>query len=565
MREDWHELISQPKYEIKAEKNIYVPVRDGTKLAINVFRPDAKGKFPALLAMSPYGKELQELYLPPQPLERSIIWDGNTEAGDTREIVSRGYVHVVADIRGTGDSEGEYVGMHAPYEGEDGYDLVEWIAQQAWCSGNVGMIGYSYYGEMQLEVAIEQPPHLKAIFPTGVWLDMYRGMAYQGGVPCIFIYGLWDGRGGTSGLAPKKAVSAAMREIPEEEFKRRKAKLLNDPDIRAFPNLYHLANYPQKNPLYFDLLINPYDGPFYWKRSVYQKLDRIKIPAYIVGTWAHFFGGRAHWQLFTALNAPKKIMMNPHGFPIRPWRDNLDVVIRWYDHWLKGIDTGIMDEPPIRMFVSGINQWCYAEEWPLPNIRPIRFYLRSWEELSSEPEVYQSEPDCFLQQPLHVSDKRDSVKYLTPRMSEDMEIIGPAALYFYASIDQDDTNWIVKISDVDRDGSEQPLGTSYLKASHRAIDTSKSTPFQPFHPHTGSEPAIPNEIYEYGLELLPISHVFRIGHRLKLEVFSMESPRDAEMIMHFHPHLCSSRTTVHKIYRDKERQSYLLLSAIPKN
>ncbi|MDP2917637.1 MAG: CocE/NonD family hydrolase C-terminal non-catalytic domain-containing protein, partial [Dehalococcoidia bacterium] len=132
------------------------------------------------------------------------------------------------------------------------------------------------------------------------------------------------------------------------------------------------------------------------------------------------------------------------------------------------------------------------------------------------------------------------------------------------SIDQEDTNWIVKMCDVDKDGTELPLGTNYLKASHRALDKKKSTPFQPYHPHTSSEPVVPGEIYEYALELLPMSHVFREGHRMKLEIVSMESPRDWEMVMHFHPHLCSSKTTVHKIYRDEEYPSHLLLSVIPK-
>ncbi len=564
MKKDWHELISQPEYGIKTEKDIYVPMRDGVRLAVNVYRPDAEGKFPALLALSPYGKELQELLLPPQPLENSIIWDGVIEAGDTNDIVTRGYVHVIGDLRGTGYSEGEYLGLHSKYEGEDGYDLVEWVARQPWCNGNVGMVGYSYYGEIQLAVAIQQPPHLKAIFPTGVWADMYRGMAYQGGVLCMFIYGLWDGRGGASGFATNNAVSAMMKELPREEFERRRQELLDNPDIRSFPNLYHLVKYPKKNPIFFDLLMNPYDGPYYWERSAYNKLDRIQVPVYSVGTWGHFFSTRGQIGLYAGVDTSKKMIMKPRGFPTRPWREDFDTIIRWYDHWLKGNDTGIMDEPPIKYYVTGENQWRYAEEWPLPNMEPTRFYLRSWSGLSPEPEVYQDQPDCFVQPPLHVSAKRESVSYLSPPMTEDMEVIGPAAFYFYAAIDQDDTNWIVKITDVDKYGSELELGTNYLKASHRALDTGRSTPLQPYHPHRTSEPVVPGEIYEYAIELLPFAHVFREGHRIKLSVGSMESPRDPEMVMHWHPHLCSSRTTVHRIYRDKGRQSHLLLPVIPR-
>ncbi len=240
MYKNWRELVSQPKYGIKTERDIFVPVRDGVKLAINVYRPDAKGKFPALLAMGGYGKDLQEELIPPQPLNKSAVWDGNIEAGDTTDIVPRGYVHVIADARGTGESEGEYPGMWTSQEGRDGHDLVEWIAKQPWCDGNVGMIGYSYYGGIQLKIAVEQPPHLKAIFVSHVGSDFYRDAVYTGGILSLFFYGVWDGRHGTSGFAPKNAPSLMEKTLPKEEFERRRQELLNDPDIKYYPNVYHL-------------------------------------------------------------------------------------------------------------------------------------------------------------------------------------------------------------------------------------------------------------------------------------------------------------------------------------
>jgi hypothetical protein len=97
--------------------------------------------------------------------------------------------------------------MWSTQEGKDGHDIVEWIAQQPWCDSNVGMIGYSYYGKIQLKIAIQQPPHLKAIFVSHVCSDFYREMVYMGGVLSLFLYGLWDGRHGTSGFAPKNPVS----------------------------------------------------------------------------------------------------------------------------------------------------------------------------------------------------------------------------------------------------------------------------------------------------------------------------------------------------------------------
>ena len=172
---------SEPDYRVKAKETVFVPMRDGVRLAVDVYRPDAEGKFPALLAMSGYGKDLQALPLIPQPHFTSLLWDGTIEAGNTRRIVGRGYVHVIADIRGCGDSEGEHVGMFDPAEARDGYDLIEWIAQQPWCDGNVGMIGISYYACEQVFVAAEQPPHLKAIFPWEVFYDVYRQAATDEG------------------------------------------------------------------------------------------------------------------------------------------------------------------------------------------------------------------------------------------------------------------------------------------------------------------------------------------------------------------------------------------------
>ncbi len=150
MSKFWRQKISQPEYDITVDRDVYVTMRDGVKLAINIFRPDASGKFPALLAMSGYGKEEMELLMPPQPLARSAVWDGNIEAGDYKDIVPRGYVHIIGDVRGAGRSEGEFPGP----EGRDYYDLIEWIAQQPWCNGNVGMIGYSYFSMIQMKTAI---------------------------------------------------------------------------------------------------------------------------------------------------------------------------------------------------------------------------------------------------------------------------------------------------------------------------------------------------------------------------------------------------------------------------
>jgi predicted acyl esterase len=560
--ETWREKISQPQYSMKSEKDVFVPTRDGTKLCANIYRPDHPGKFPALLALGGYGKELQEELIPPQPLNKSAVWDGNIEAGDTPDIVARGYVHVIGDLRGTGKSEGEYAGMWSSQEGKDGADIVEWIARQPWCDGNVGMIGYSYYGGIQLKVAIEQPPHLKSIFVSHVGVDYYRDQAYVGGVLSLFYYGLWDGRHGTSGFAPRNAVSLMQKSLSQEEFERRRQELLNNPDIKMYPNIFHLLNYPFKNPWFFDMVMNPLDGPFWMDRSVYPFYDKIKVPTFVVGKVAHESG--AYWDVYTNINTTKKLLVKPNGPEERPWREDHELILRWHDHWLKGNDTGVLSEPNMRIFMQGSNQWREESQFPVPGTEWVPCYLRRWEGLAFAPEKLQPEPDCFLQQPLHLSTKRDSVKYISPPMPEDLTVLGPASFNFFASIDQEDTNWMVKLYDVAPGGAETRLGKGYLKASHRALDPAKTKPHTPYHKHTLADPVVPGQINEYNVDLGKLTAVFKPGHRIKLEIESLESPRDPEMQIHYHPHLNNSRTTVHKIYRNRVYQSHLLLPIVGK-
>ncbi len=558
-----HEKGSQPIYKVKTDKNVYVEMRDGVRVAVDVYRPDAEGKFPALLAMAVYGKDLQVLPIPPQIKPDSLIWDGCIEAGNTEYIVSRGYAHIIADARGTGDSEGEHVGMFDRSESQDGYDLVEWIAGQPWCDGNVGMIGISYYGTEQLFVAAEQPPHLKAIFPFEVWYDLYRQIATSEGVINPLIYRLFSGRGmdpgptNGSGFAPRNVVSATMKNLPEKELESLFQERLNDPDLRKYSIYWSVLRYPTKNPLFADFLLNPEDGPFYRGRTPYTKYDRIKIPFYTGGPWSLFCPEGA-FGLFLEVDSPKKVLMVPPSSVERPWHEYHNELIRWYDYWLKGIDTGILDEPPIKIFVMGTNEWRFEHEWPLARTKWTNFYLRSWGRLSQEQPVLDESPDCFVQEPLYQTSQVNSVKYRTAPLPQDLEVTGPMTLYLYASIDTDDTNWFVKLKDVDEYGSPRQLTGNWLKASHRALDKDKSKTWLPWHLHTQREPVSPDVVYEYAIGLSPMSNIFKARHRVELEIASIDTVPGGL-------HVCSSKTTLHRIHHDKNYASYLLLPVIPQD
>ena len=560
MKVDWHELVSQPKYKVKVKRDVTIPMRDGIHLAADIYYPDAAGKFPALLGISPYGKDVQKLPVRDFPTDTKLQ-NGGIESGNTEYFVSRGYVHILADCRGTGNSEGVY-GVFAEKEFQDGYDLIEWIAQQPWCNGNVGMLGMSYFAMIQYGVAGQNPPHLKAIFPHDAAADMYRHWAYHGGILTLGFCQHWWPSVLANAVKPSDIPSAELKRIVEE--------LKNNEDIRGFPYAYVALTFPEKNPHLFDALVHPYDGLFYWERSGYTKFGKINIPSYLLSRWTawgiHLPGA---FGAYREINAPKKLMITiPEsgvGFN-RPWHENHDIVLRWYDHWLKGIDTGIMDEPPIRILVQGINQWRYENEWPLSRTKWTKFYLRENGLLTEATPGGGEKPDNFSNMPwLKPREEVPSIKYTTASLTKDVEVTGPSALYLYASLNTEDTDWMVEIRDVDASGAEKLVSMGWLKASHREIDESKSQPFQPFHPHTRSVPVKPGEIYEYAIEIRETSIVFKAGHRIQLVIKGQDAPWEGkEYFRDVFWHLPRRKETRHTLYHIPEYPSYLLLPIIPK-
>lgn len=563
-----HGEASEKQYTMIDERDVMVAMRDGVRVAVDIFRPEDDGRFPALLAMSPYGKGIQSLPIAIQP-DRSAIHHTPTEAGNPEYFASRGYVHVIVDVRGTGISEGEYLGWMSRQEAEDGHDLVEWMAEQPWCDGQVGMVGISYYGTIQLPVAAQQPPHLKAIMPWNAPADFYRESTHHGGIRQSFFHYLYVQR-----ICADRSTSVTVKETPPEDLKRLMDELKSDADLRINPELFTFADSPGKAPCYFDILAHPTDGPYYWERSPNTMYDKIKIPFWArSGWWAY-----AHMHLvgafhnYLGIDAPKKLEIDAPVVEMRPLPDEYCAeVLRWYDHWFKGMDTGIMDEPPIRFFVNGSGEWRFENEWPLARTQWTKLYLRRWEGLSHEPEDVPGKPDAFVQQPADETLDLASVQYVSEKLEEDTEITGPAAFTLYAAIDQDDTNWIVSLRDVHPDGRQVELSKGFLKASHRALDEAKSNPYEPYHPHVDPQPVEPGEVYEYAISMAPLSNVFKAGHRIKLVIFSMDHARARNYELapeslgrtHAPWHLGSAKTTLHKIFHDGEHPSHLLLPIIP--
>ena len=554
--EDWHRRVSQPKHSLVEERDRLVTMRDGVRLAVDIYRPEGAGQYPALLSCSPYGKDIQKVTETQRPLSPRH-GNGGQEAGDSRYFVERGYVHVIADTRGSGNSEGTY-NNYGLKEQQDGYDLIEWMAAQPWCDGNVGMLGMSYFGVLQPLVAATQPPHLKAIAPYEAYTDRYRHSVYHGGIFNEGFFHQWWGHVSIETLRPP-----IYDYLGENEIQSRRHELMRSPEVLDSPYLHIQLKYPEKNPLMFDFLLQPLDGPYYWERSVYTMFDKIKIPVLLMARWSgwpiHLAGAFQAWE---GIDAPKKmIIMETEATtgPLRPWRDHQDILLRWYDHWLKGNDTGIMDEPPIRLLIKGRGEWRDEMEWPLERTRWTRLWLQA-DGLLSDAGPGETAAEDFANEPnIRPGVETSGLAFATPPFEREFEVTGPLALYLSAEIDREDATWIVTIKDRPPEGPAKIVTKGWLRASHRKLDADRSKPHQPYHSHLEALPVPPGEVVEYAIDLREMSMVFMPGHRLVVEVKGQDTPAE-DPIWH---HISNPHTTRHTLHYGEGHASYLLVPAIP--
>jgi predicted acyl esterase len=574
---------SQPEYQTKVEgTDILVPMRDGVRLAVDVYRPDDDGRFPALFAFAAHNKFLQS----PDAVEAchnqpawAPLWCGAAEAGDTKFLTSRGYVHVVGNPRGFGHSD---PGDRWAEGKTDAYDLIEWIAKEPWCDGNVGMIGISDYGRSQMIAAMTQPPHLKAIFPYDPGNFSFRDL-HPGGVMHVFLLGLIK-----HNVENKREIKLTPKEeqLWEEAF--------NNPDYRMYPVVFNLLQRKGNLDLRtFRFLINSYEQEN--QDQVEEEMKKITIPMYTGSGWyaytykQHLFAALRYWEKGVGTPFKKMLLNGPAQFP-RPWIAFHDEIVRWYDYWLKGIDTGIKDEPKVKIWVMGANRWRYSDEWPLRQTQWTKLYLDAWERLRWEPFTPSSRdgidaPDCFAQMPLTQTRRVQKLRYVTDPLPYDVEVTGPLSFHFWAEIDQEDTNWIIILKDVGPDVSvqtaregemerpvvpEREITRGWLKASHRALDENRSLPGRPFHPLTrkAQKAIVPGQINLYDVEIAATSNLFKTDHRICVEVTSLDVPTGVSgdtAVVYIPFHICSSRTVVHKIYRCQQYPSHLLLPIVQEN
>jgi predicted acyl esterase len=507
---------SPPTYDIHEETDILIPMRDGLKLSADVFRPAAAGaRFPALIAISPYTRHVQ----------RTSIVNGQNEGGITSFWVPRGYAHVLVDVRGTNESDGDWDHM-GPTEQQDLFDMIEWVATQPWCDGNVGMTGESYYAWSQLMAAVEQPPHLKAIFVQCGAVDLYRerymhGGIFQRGVGCWF-YVLNE-------LNGRKSDMSGIN------FHHRKVMAMEE----------------------------PFDGPYYQERLSWPRLDRVEVPTYIAGSWRHVGSHlRGAFGAYDGISSvEKRMLIGPTPMPRKPMGAYHLEALRWYDHHLKGIDTGMGDEAPIQLWVPGLNQWRSETEWPLARTEWREYFLGG---AGDDGELVTSAGSdghiSYTYDPSSIEAYRGEprVTYRSAPVDGELEVTGPIALTLWASSSATDTDWFATLFDEAPDGSTRVLTNGWLRASHRELDADLSTPWQPFHPHLRADPLTPGEAYEFAIEVWPTCNVFKQGHRIRLELASCD---DQTHLGSSHAALPNLATNT--ILHGESNPSRLLMPVIP--
>lgn len=514
---------SAPRYDVACEPDIPVRLPDGTVLRGDLYRPKGSGPVPALLAWSSYTRGFQHTGLP-LPIN---------EVGVVSYFVSRGYAHLTVNARGTGRSGGARTFMHGPQEQRDVANTVEWTAEQPWCDGNVGMIGMSYFAVVQYLAAAQRPPHLKAIFPYLGWTDFYRHLAYHGGAFhadfFAFYYALV---GATQRVALPPRLRHVLGYWLDHPGLQRLATRLFLPlrpvmAARLHPEASWMHDYAA---LAFDQRT---DGPFYAEKSAWPVLDRIEIPVCLGTNWGnpglHTFGAFEAWA---RIRAPKKLFVGPPE-PTWPWETYQEEALAWYDQHLKGLDTGVMDQPPVRYWLQGAERWCIAADWPVPGTLRQRLYLAARSDGARQEQALQAQPPTdsptlsFVAIPRGMLYPRgldvvesQSLRYVSEPFPRDTEVVGPLTAHLMVASTALDTHVVVRVSDRGPDGRVRKLAYGWLQAAYRDVDRARSRPDEVVHDYRRPEALVPGEPVELTISLNPAANLFRTGHRLVLDIGS---------------------------------------------
>jgi putative CocE/NonD family hydrolase len=523
---------------VLVERDVVIPARDGTQLGCDVYRPAEGGPFPVLLNRTHYGKG-------------GAVWLSPIRAA------GQGYAVVVNDMRGQFSSGGEF----DPFvtDVEDSYDVVEWCARQPWSTGKVGMFGSSSGGFVQLLAALSGAPHLTAIAPMQSWASFGRGNVYEPGGGFSLFMQEWALLQAQIDPEHRLAAAGAGYEAARQRASRAASEIgrwHRHRPLREFPPL------PRELAPYYHRWLERPELDEAWRRlDVSGQYARIQVPAlhlvgwfdrFSIGTLDNFTGIRAGGGSPLARDNQKIVIGPwPHGVPVRTesgdqwfgpaaFVDVPGLVLRWYDHWLKGEENGIMAEPRVRLYTLGEGAWHELESWPPPRSRTTPYYLHSGGRANTrhgdgrlDATPPGSEPaDAYVYDPADptpsvpgrisrpvgsvdqrpIEERSDVLVYSTPPLAADLEVTGDVEARLWARTSAPDTDWAVKLCDVHPDGSVLRLSDGMIRARYRRC-------------HSRATPLRPGELAEYAIRLRPVSNLFRRGHRIRVEVASASFPQ----------------------------------------
>jgi predicted acyl esterase len=518
-----HAPDAKTRHEIRDKMRITwhqpIAMDDGVVLRADVYRPIEDGRYPVILSHGIYAKGLsyQEAY--PMQWQQMVanhpeILEGSSnkyqawEVTDPERWVPHGYIIVRVDSRGAGWSPG-FMDPLCPQEDDDLYRCIEWAGTQDWSNGKVGMLGISYYAINQWRVATKRPPHLAAIIPWEGFNDFYRDPSYHGGILCEFMkrwapiqaLTVQHGLGERARKNPNTGESVAGPvTLPEAELTKNRA----DPHT--------------------DLRAHPLDDA--WHRARSADLSKVTVPVLSCANWGgqgihprgNFNGfthaastqkwlevhGESHWALFSA----------GYGLALQK---------RFFDHFLKGLDNGWEKTPPVTLNVRHPGEKFvlrYEREWPLARTQWTKLYLDP-SRLSLTREA------ATIAAQVEYDALGDGVTFGIT-LDQTTEITGPLAAKLFVSSSTADADLFLVVRVFDPSGKEltffgstdpnTPIANGWLRASHRRLDSGRSTPWQPWHPHDRVEPLTPGQVYECDVEILPTSIVLPAGWRLALTV-----------------------------------------------
>jgi predicted acyl esterase len=511
--------LSQPTHAMTRNDDVPVPMRDGINLLADVHRPAEPGRYPVLIAASPYPRQIQDLGAPA----------GFIEAGASDFFVPRGYVHVIANNRGTSGSEGTF-GFFDGQERRDMYDLVEWAAAQPWSDGNVGMVGISYFAGTQMEAAVERPPHLRAIMPIAGTFDLYESATHHGLVSSSFLTPFLAMIGMTSGHTNKlwrsKLLDAVRHVLLMPAIHKRFENFNGEAAIAQLKILLKLHHAPHPWDDLWRAIVaeHPIHDAWWEDRNVLPLLERIEIPVYLGCDWHNVALHLPHtFRAFEKLTNSKFVkvaMMGEHGLAW-PWESLHIETLAWFDQWLKGQDTGILEGPRFRYVLPEADGWRMMETWPPPEASFRTLALRADATLSEDEGEVGARTYMNLGAGLNRprASETDPASYLTwdtPTLTHDLDVVGPIELQLDAISTAPDTAFIVVLQDIDAAGHPVDVTAGYLRAGLRKVDESASKPGAPVLPCLGFEAVPIGEKVNYRIPLVPNARRFKAGHKIRL-------------------------------------------------